>query len=561
MRSNSTRELLAPRIGPRLLLKVAFGATLVAAFFVSWNRLNMSIFGFFDDLGNVANLFRRMYPPDFSDFGRIVRAMLETIWMALLGTVGSVLLSYPLALGAALNTSPHPLVRSVCRTIITLARAVPELILAAIFVAAFGPGPFPGILGLALHSIGMIGKLFADAFEETNVAPRDAVASVGSTHRQTVRAALLPQALPSMIATSLFRFEINLRGSAVLGIVGAGGIGTIISESLENIQYKPALASVAVLFAVILAVELLSSAIRQSLIGNSANVRLTSQRPQGLFTRFVRRHDLKVQTIATTDKSVNPPWTSERLFRTSVGGLFVVLVVVSVFSVDINWLSTIGNLDRLKIVLRQMFPPSFGGESKLLMAGLLESLEISIVATLLGVIVALPIGAAMARNVNLRRWSATAIRVFVLLLRGIPELIIAVIFVSAMGLGPVPGTLALTVTVIVFAAKLFADSIEEVDAAPREALISVGATRRQEFVAAVVPQFLSPFIANLFYLFDVYFRSSTVLGIVGGGGIGYLLIQSIRVFQFKVTTTIVIGVFLVVLAIEWLGIAVKRLYR
>jgi phosphonate transport system permease protein len=146
-------------------------------------------------------------------------------------------------------------------------------------------------------------------------------------------------------------------------------------------------------------------------------------------------------------------------------------------------------------------------------------------------------------------------------LRGIPELIIAVIFVSAMGLGPVPGTLALTVTVVVFAAKLFADSLEEVSPAPREAVISVGASRGQEFVAAVVPQFISPFIASLFYLFDVYFRSSTVLGIVGGGGIGYLLIQSIRVFQFKVTTMIVVCVFAIVLAIEYLGIGAKRLFR
>ena len=556
-----TNESVAPQVGLRGGLKIAFVVVLAISFLWSWNRLNMSILGFFEDLGNVGNLFRRMYPPDFSDFGRIIRAMLETIWMALLGTVGAVILSYPLALGAARNTTPHPAIRNACRTIITLSRAVPELILAAIFVAAFGPGPFPGILGLALHSIGMIGKLFAEAFEEAADEPREAVESVGSTRRQVIRSSVMPQALPSMIATALFRFEINLRGSSVLGLVGAGGIGIIISESLENIQYKPALASVAVLFVVILVIELLSMSVRRSLIGESANLSLSARRPRGFISQAILKRDVRVGIKAVEEKELNPPWTSTRLFRTSVFVFFAGLVMISILSVDINWISTFGNIDRINIVLKQMFPPSFAGESTLLISGLVESLAISIVATVLGVLVALPLAAAMARNVNLRRSLVTMLRMFVLALRGIPELIIAVIFVSAMGLGPVPGTLALTVTVVVFAAKLFADSLEEVNPAPREATISVGATRGQEFVSAVIPQFLSPFIANLFYLFDVYFRSSTVLGIVGGGGIGYLLIQSIRVFQFRVTTMIVIFVFLIVLAIEYLGLGVKRLFR
>jgi phosphonate transport system permease protein len=212
-------------------------------------------------------------------------------------------------------------------------------------------------------------------------------------------------------------------------------------------------------------------------------------------------------------------------------------------------------------VLRQMFPPGAGGESSLLIKGLVESLAISIVSTFSGVLVALPLGVLMARNINVRRFFSCGTRIGVLALRGIPELIIAVIFVSAMGLGPVPGTLALSVTVAVFAAKLFADSLEEVNPAPREAVAAVGASKVQEFFAAVVPQFISPFVSNLFYLLDVFFRSSTVLGIVGGGVIGYLLIQSIKVYQFKITMAIVISIYLIVLVIEWLGLGMRRLFK
>jgi phosphonate transport system permease protein len=551
---------LAPKIDVAYIIKIALVVTFVASFLWSWVKIDMSIFGFFSDFQNVINLFGRMYPPDFAEISTVISAMIETLWIALLGTLGAVLLSYPLALLAASNTTPNRALRAFSRGAITLSRAVPEIILAAIFVVAFGTGPFPGVLALALHSIGMIGRLFADALEKADEAPREALMAVGSTKRQTIRSSLIPQALPSMIATALFRFEINLRGSAVLGLVGAGGIGTIISESLETIQYRPALAAVTVLFVVILLTELASNAIRQSLIGTAANIGLQSQHTR-LWARLKQRRDTRVLNDSLERRSIVQPWTSERLFRLGSMLLVTLLILIAFATVDINWFQTLGNIDRVQIVLKQMVPPSFAGERSMLISGLIESVAISIVATTLGVMVALPVGVLMARNLNVRKWFSTLMRIIVLAVRGIPELIIAVIFVSAMGLGPVSGTLAMSIAVMVFGGKLFADSLEEVSAAPREALVSVGASRSQEFVSAVIPQFVPSFIAHLFYMFDVFFRSSTILGIVGGGGIGFLLISSIRVYEFQLTLTIIISVFAIVLVIEFLGLMIKRLYR
>ena len=551
---------LAPKIDVLYISKIVIVVTFLALFLWSWIKIDMSIFEFFSDFQNVINLFRRMYPPDFAEISTVISAMVETLWIALLGTLGAVLLSYPLALLAASNTSPNRALRAFSRGAITLSRAVPEIILAAIFVVAFGTGPFPGILALALHSVGMVGRLFADALENADEAPREALMAVGSTKRQTIRSSLFPQALPSMIATALFRFEINLRGSAVLGLVGAGGIGTIISESLETIQYRPALAAVTVLFVVILLTELASNAIRQSLIGTAANIGLQSQHPR-LGVRLKQRRDTQVLNDSLARRSIVQPWTSERLFRLGAMSLVTILILIAVTTVDINWFQMLGNIDRVQIVLNQMVPPSFAGERSMLISGLIESIAISIVATTMGVVVALPVGVLMARNLNVRKWFSTLMRIIVLAVRGIPELIIAVIFVSAMGLGPVSGTLAMAIAVMVFGGKLFADSLEEVSPAPREALVSVGASRSQEFVSAVIPQFVPSFIAHLFYMFDVFFRSSTILGIVGGGGIGFLLISSIRVYEFQLTLTIIISVFAIVLVIEWLGLMMKRLYR
>jgi phosphonate transport system permease protein len=405
----------------------------------------------------------------------------------------------------------------------------------------------------------MIGRLFADSIEEANVAAGDAVVAVGATRRQRIRSAIIPQSLPSFVATALFRLEINIRGSAVLGLVGAGGIGVVISESLETIQYKPALAAVFVVFIVILVVETVSTSVRQSLIGSEATQQQNTSRRR--LTSFINRRDARVNLRAYESGKLSPPWTYERIFRVSVLVVMTSLIVYSLLTIDINWTYAFQNSHKMTTILRQMFPPGTGGESALLITGLVESMAISIVATFLGVVVALPLGVLMARNINVRRWFSFGTRVSVLALRGIPELIIAVIFVSAMGLGPVPGTLALSVTVAVFAAKLFADSLEEVSPAPRDAVVAVGASKIQEFFSAVVPQFISPFVSNLFYLLDVYFRSSTVLGIVGGGGIGYLLIQSIKVYQFKITMAIVLSIYLIVLCIEWLGNGMRRLYK
>lgn len=548
-----------PPLNLQYFLKVASLLAGLVAVWWAWNRLNMSVLSFFEDLQNVVNLFKRMSPPDFTETDRIISLTLETLWIALLGTFGAVILSYPLAIGAAANTTTHPIIRFVCRSIITLSRAVPELILAAIFVVAYGPGPTGGIVALALHSIGMIGRLFSDAIEEASEASSEAVTSVGATRRQRIRSAVIPQALPSFVATALFRLEINIRGSAVLGLVGAGGIGQLISESLETIQYKPALAAVIVVFFVILVVELVSTSIRQSLIGEAATQQQNKQR--GWLSSFINRRDASLNKTAYETRAISAPWTTERLFRASAFVFFVALLFFAIATVNIDWINAFQSTPKIGTILGQMFPPSAGGEYSLMIKGLIESLAIAIVSTFLGVAVALPLGILMARNINVRRSLSFGTRIGVLGLRGIPELIIAVIFVSAMGLGPVPGTLALSVTVAVFASKLFADSLEEINPAPREAVSAVGASKVQEFFSAVVPQFISPFVSNFFYLLDVFFRSSTVLGIVGGGGIGYLLISSIRVYQFKLTMAIVLSVYLIVLVIEWLGIGMRRLFK
>ena len=550
---------IAPPVQGRQVVLTVIATAFLGGFAWSWLSLDMSLLSFFSGLGDVRSLVGRMLPPDFSDWRNVLSATLETLWMALIGTFVSAVVCVPLAFGAARNTTPHPAVRLVCRGFISLTRAVPEIILAALFVFVLSIGPLPGVLAIAIHSIGMIGKLFADAIEQAQPTPKEAVLSVGARRFQTTISSILPQALPSMIATAMYRLEINIRASSVLGLVGAGGIGFVIQGALRSLDYQAALAAVSMVFVLVTMIELLSSRVRQSLLGENTNI-LAVRRESAWSRRMVMR-DAALNRGAAEEKRLSPPWTSERLLRSGSAVIAAIFIVVAFILVDMPLLGALPKYPDLVRVLGDLFPPDFSTARDELIKGMRESVQIAFVATGLGLFVAFPLAVLASRNIVVRRAVVLGTRIVLLLLRGIPELIVAVIFVSAMGLGPVPGTLALTIVTATFAAKLFADALEEVDPSPREALIAVGASRKQEFVSAVLPQALPAILGQVLYVLDVNLRSSTVLGIVGGGGIGFLLLESMRVLEYETTGAIVISIFVIVYAIELVGSLVRRLLR
>ncbi len=534
---------------------IAIFVGLIAALVWSWLFIEMTLSTVFGGFSDIWNLIEYMFPPIFDNFPEALRATIETIWMALIGTTIAVVLSVPLAFMAARNTSPHTGVMAVSRGIISLARAIPTLVLAAIFASSVGIGPLPGILAIGLHSIGMIGKLFTEAIENTEATSRDAVLSTGSGKWQTVLATIVPQIMPSSIGTSLYRLDINLRESAVLGFVGAGGVGFLIQSELRGLDYQRAISAVSVIFVAITLIELISVRLRASIIGDhlSAQPKQTSR----LRARVAR--DQKKIDVAVTSRQLTLPWTQERVLRATVGGTYLLMMVVALATIDMPLLSAYKLVDDLVLSIGRLFPPDFTTARSELIKGMLETTAIGFVATALGLLLAIPLGILTARNIIIRRLVVTLTRGMLLFIRGIPELIFAVIFVAAMGLGPVPGTLALTIATATFMAKLIGDALEEVQQAPRDGVSAVGASRLQEFISAVLPQALPNLVSQMLYMLDVNLRSSTVLGIVGGGGIGFLLISAIRGFETETVGAIVFLIFVIVYAIELLGSFVRRI--
>ncbi|MBS9374231.1 phosphonate ABC transporter, permease protein PhnE [Rhodococcus sp. B50] len=469
----------------------------------------------FDGLDSMAGLIERMLPPRLDDPGRIGVLALETLLMAVLGTVLAAVASIPLAFLAARNTTPHPVLYRGSRTVITFCRAMPDLLFAVLFVRALGIGVLPGILALALHSIGMLGKLFADAIEQTDAGPREAVRSTGVGYVREMINAVLPQVVPAWTANFVYRIDINLRTSVVLGFVGAGGIGFALQDALRGLVYPRALGIVCVILVIIAAMEVVAILVRRALL----------------------------------TPSVNGPGR-ERLSRivfsvTVAGATLFALVALRIDPRDLfTWIGP--SLE----VFTRLVPPDFTAVGWDLADAVVQTLAIGAVATAVGAVFSLPFGILAASNVSPHPTVYAAARAVVLVVRAIPELILAVIFVAAIGLGPVAGACALAIGSVGFLGKLVADAVEEIDLGPLDAVRAVGGGWWKTLFAAVIPQVIPSVVGSTLYLLDVNIRTSTVLGVVGAGGVGFLLFEAVRTLNFEFAGAIVVIVFVVVYVIE-----------
>jgi phosphonate transport system permease protein len=212
---------------------------------------------------SIVSLVGEMLPPDFREAGQWVGPLADTLAMSVAGTALAVFFSLPLALLAARNTTPHPVAYLLARTVLNVLRTIPELILGIIFVAAVGFGALPGVLALGLHSIGMVGKFFAEAIEHADEAPVEAVRAAGASPLQVVVHGILPQVLPRLADVTLYRWEYNFRASTVMGAVGAGGIGLQLMAALRLMQYRSVSALLLVILALVTLVDGLGGWLRR----------------------------------------------------------------------------------------------------------------------------------------------------------------------------------------------------------------------------------------------------------------------------------------------------------
>jgi phosphonate transport system permease protein len=208
-------------------------------------------------------IIREGLPPDFTRAASWGRPLLDTLSMSIAGTALCVVFSFVIGFLAARNTTPHPLIYVAARFFLNFMRAIPELILGILFLAAVGLGILPGVLALGFHSIGMVGKFFAEAIEHADKAPVEAVRACGGSPLQVLWHGVLPQVFPQMADVSFYRWEYNFRASTVMGMVGCGGIGFQLISSLNLMDYHQVTALLLVILLCVTVVDELSARLRR----------------------------------------------------------------------------------------------------------------------------------------------------------------------------------------------------------------------------------------------------------------------------------------------------------
>ncbi len=210
----------------------------------------------------LADFLGRMLPPDLSIWPEVLNGLAETLRIAILGTLFSVILSSGLAVLASENLMPPAIWRPV-RAVLAVIRAIPLILVAMLMVGAVGLGPLPGILAVTFHATGMLAKFYAEAIDNVASAPVAALESAGANTVQRLRWAIWPQMAPVVLRDTVFRFELNLRESLILGIVGAGGIGLYIQTYVRSFQYEKAATVTLAIIVLVLLSELINGALRK----------------------------------------------------------------------------------------------------------------------------------------------------------------------------------------------------------------------------------------------------------------------------------------------------------
>jgi phosphonate transport system permease protein len=247
-------------------LRLALALLVVAGLLIfAWINIDASlsalINGIFGSQG-ITDIIRRSVPPDLSVLGRSIKDSIVSFSTALLGTFFATVISLLLVPLGARNIAPSRAFYEFARMVFAITRSIPDLIFALLFVAAVGLGPFSGMLALAVHSVGVMGKLYSEAVEEMDTAPVDALKVAGAGRTQMFLHAVLPGISPTLVGLTLYRFDVNFRSSLVLGLVGAGGIGFDINQSISLFQYQEVFTELAVVLAFVLAIERVSTMLR-----------------------------------------------------------------------------------------------------------------------------------------------------------------------------------------------------------------------------------------------------------------------------------------------------------
>ncbi|RCW64237.1 phosphonate ABC transporter, permease protein PhnE [Saliterribacillus persicus] len=249
----------------KLIITISF-ILVISLYLVSSIITESFILNFFIKLPNIFGLITDFFPPQWSYVSNIWPKLFETLHMAIIATTIAVIISIPFSLLTANNVTTNHFLYQIMRFLLNIIRTIPDIILAVVFVGLFGIGVFPGIIALIIFAVGILVKLMSEVIEAIDMNPSEAIRASGGNTLQTIWYAVVPQVLPQFISFSLYVFEINIRASVVLGLVGAGGIGQLINKEINFMNYPAVSTIVLIIFAVVVVIDYISGKLREGLV-------------------------------------------------------------------------------------------------------------------------------------------------------------------------------------------------------------------------------------------------------------------------------------------------------
>jgi phosphonate transport system permease protein len=505
------------------------------------------------------DFLQRLFPPDLSlsFLATALRATWITFATAVIATAASVLFAFPLGILAsgrlwrtgdnAGRSARAPSWMAPVSWLVLhgmgVVRSIPDLVWALLFVAGIGLGPTAGTLALFVSYTALLGRVYADVFDETDVRPIEALEALGATRLQVFLFGILPQSRALLTSYTLYSFECSVRSAAVLGFVGAGGLGYEISLSMRLFEFPQVLTLMACFVLLLFLVDLVSRGLRAHL---QENPETSSEGRRGsVFQQHLRRHWL-------------------------IGLLSAAILLLSLSPAGITPASLLQSDTARNLVrfAQQLFSPETSASFLREVVRLaLQTISISVIGTAsgaaLGLLLSLPATRLRAtRHESLdRSWSRRVqseavfwtARMTLNLMRAIPELVWVLICVIAVGFGPFAGSIALGLHTGGVLGKLFAETLEESPQEQVEAMLAMGASPLQCIFWALLPQAWPMMRRYVLLRWDMNLRAATILGLVGGGGLGQALYNDIQLADYGKVSTLIAAVMVLVIGSDWLS--------
>lgn len=254
------------RRGRRRTKALAWGALAAGVLWFTAAQIGLNPAALVRGVPFMLDFFGRMFPPDLAHLALLQDATVETVQIAVWGTLIAIVLSIPFALLGARNTTPHVLVFHATRLFLNALRSINELVFALIFVAAVGLGPFAGVLAIALHATGMLAKFCAEEVEGVDRGPVEAIQATGAGRLQVILFGIVPQVVPAFVSYAVYRFDVSIRAATILGLVGAGGLGFSLIKTMKLFKYHETATCILVIFVLVLVSDWLCARIRARIL-------------------------------------------------------------------------------------------------------------------------------------------------------------------------------------------------------------------------------------------------------------------------------------------------------